>query len=99
MVMTCLPATAETGMMQDRTGTPPRWTVQAPHCAMPHPNLVPFRSSMSRSTQSRGISGGASTVADLPLIVNEMVIVGASGRRYACLLYTSDAADDLLCVD
>src|SRR5450756_3251760 len=26
-------------------------------------------------------------------------IVVAAQRRYACLLYTSDAADDLLCVD
>ena len=24
---------------------------------------------------------------------------GAAGRAYGCLLYTSDAADDLLCVD
>jgi len=29
--------TAETGVIQERTGWPPRWTVQAPHWPMPQP--------------------------------------------------------------
>jgi len=30
----CLGPTAETGVIQERTGWPPRWTVQAPHWPM-----------------------------------------------------------------
>ena len=43
-------------------------TVQAPHCAMPQPNLVPVMPSTSRSTQSSGMSPGASKVRFSPLI-------------------------------
>ena len=39
------------------TGWPLIWTVQAPHCAMPQPNLVPVIPSVSRRTHSRGICG------------------------------------------
>ena len=31
--------------------------VQAPHSAIPQPNLVPVMPSRSRSTQSRGVPG------------------------------------------
>ena len=54
--------TAEIGITQERTGAPPRCTVQAPHSAAPQLNLVPFRLSASRSTQSSGVSLSTSTV-------------------------------------
>ena len=41
MVVICLRATVLTGVAQERVGRPSRWTVQAPHAAMPQPNLVP----------------------------------------------------------
>ncbi len=52
MVVICLPATADTRVMQERTGAPSIKTVQAPHWPSPHPYLVPVSSSSSRSTQS-----------------------------------------------
>jgi hypothetical protein len=55
--------------MHERVATPPMCTVQAPHCAMPHPNFDPFRSSTSRSTHSSDMSAGTSTVAAFPLTV------------------------------
>jgi len=70
MVVTAWLPTLDTGVTQDRTGLPPRWTVHAPHWATPQPNLEPFRSRTSRKTQSRGMSAGTSTVAALPLTVN-----------------------------
>src|ERR1700689_3883695 len=57
----------------DRTATPSRCTVQAPHCAMPQPNLVPVIPSRSRSTHSNGTSGGASTVFDSPFIFRVII--------------------------
>src|ERR1035438_3166676 len=58
MVVIFLPATAEMGVTQDRTGWPSMWTVQAPHNDMPHPNLVPVMPSVSRKTQSSGMAEG-----------------------------------------
>src|SRR3989440_6991309 len=60
------------GSTQVRVATPSRWTVQAPHCAMPQPNLVPVSPSVSRSTQRSGVSGVTSTVSRLPLTVREI---------------------------
>mgnify|MGYP006189260605 CR=1 FL=1 len=62
--------------MQARTGSPFRCTVQAPHSAMPQPNLVPFMCSSPRSTHSRGVSGSAVTAMALPLMrkVVDMVV-------------------------
>src|SRR5215470_7566537 len=71
IVVTFLPAAADTGVEQERTGWPSRCTVHAPHCAMPQPNLVPVRCSESRSTHRRGVSGATSTSRFLPLIVRE----------------------------
>ena len=50
-----------------------RWTVHAPQNPRPQPNFVPRMSSVSRSTQSSGVSGATSTVRVLPLTdsVNE----------------------------
>src|SRR3954447_12820972 len=66
MVVTFLPDTAETGKTQERWGSPLICTVQAPHAAMPHPYFVPVRFSVSRSTQSSGVSGLTSTVREWP---------------------------------
>src|SRR5271167_1749560 len=72
MVVTAAEPTAEMGVIQDRVGTPFRCTVQAPQKLLPQPNLVPFKSSTSRSTQSKGICGSAERLCALPLtwIVN-----------------------------
>src|SRR5690242_18189740 len=70
MVVTFLPATAETGVTHERMGEPSMCTVQAPQSVMPHPNLVPVRPSVSRSTQRSGMAAGASTDCGLPLRVN-----------------------------
>src|SRR5438876_10163468 len=78
IVVTRFPATAATGSTQVRVATPSRWTVQAPHCAMPQPNLVPVRPRLSRSTQGRGVSGVTFTVSRLPLTVKLMG--GMKGR-------------------
>ena len=70
MVVTLLPATLEIGVTQDRVGCPLICTVQAPHSAMPQPNLVPVMPSVSRRTQSSGMAGTTSTVCGLPFRVN-----------------------------
>jgi hypothetical protein len=69
IVVTRPAPTAETGVWQERTGSPPTWTVHDPQIPCPQPYLVPVRFSRSRSTQSRGMSSGASTACVLPLTV------------------------------
>ena len=73
VVIEC-PAAALTGITQDRLGMPSRCTVHAPQRAAPQPNLVPFMPRRSRKTHSKGMSGGASTLWDLPLIFNVIMI-------------------------
>ena len=59
------------GVAQDRTASLLTSTVQAPHRAWPHPNLVPVRPRSSRRTQSSiRVSSTVSRVA-LPLSVND----------------------------
>src|SRR5215475_8499046 len=60
--------------MQERVASPLICTVQAPQSAMPQPNFVPVRFSVSRRTQSSGICGSTSTVCDLPLRVKVTAI-------------------------
>ena len=81
MVTIFLPAAADTGIAQERTGSPSTCTVQAPHAAMPQPYLVPGRSSSSRKTQSSGISGSTSTIWVRPFTVN--LSIGISFKRLA----------------
>ena len=69
MVVIFRSPTAETGSTQERTASPSRWTVQAPHCAIPHPNFVPVSPRTSRKTQRRGMSPGASTSRGVPFTV------------------------------
>src|SRR5262247_1313391 len=75
MVVTCLPSAALTGMTQERIATPSRCTVQAPHCAIPHPYLVPVRPTCSRITHSRGVLGLTLTSTDLPLTVKRAIAI------------------------
>jgi hypothetical protein len=67
-----LPAMAETGVTQDRVGSPSTWTVQAPHCEIPQPYFVPVNCSVSRKTQSSGVSGLTSTVRGFPFTWKEI---------------------------
>src|SRR3989441_5976761 len=81
IVVTRFPAAAATGITHDRTAVPSRCTVQAPHCAMPHPNFVPVRPRLSRSTHRSGVSGATSTDWRLPLTVKTIGGMTHSGRR------------------
>jgi hypothetical protein len=74
MVEIFLPITAAKGVTQERTASPSTSTVQAPHCAMPHPNLVPVRFSCSLKTQSKGVSGLISNVSLTPFTVTEIML-------------------------
>src|SRR3954470_17207189 len=75
MVVTLRPATLDNGVMQARVGAPSTCTVQAPHSALPQPNLVPVMPSTSRNTQSSGVSSSTSTLCCLPLILTLKAIV------------------------
>src|SRR2546429_1069223 len=79
MVVMLFPVTAATGVTQERTGRPSSCTVQAPHSAMPQPNLVPVRPITSRSTQSTGMSGGTSTVCCVPFTFRVITAVRPAG--------------------
>src|ERR1700730_2919714 len=65
--------TAFTRVTHERIGCPSRCTVHAPHNAMPQPNLVPVRPSVSRSTHSNGMSGSTSTSVSLPLTLSLII--------------------------
>src|SRR5687767_1795119 len=71
MVVTCRVPTVETLVRQARVAVPFNRTVQAPHWPTPQPNLVPFILSTSRSTHSRGMSAGTSTVCVRPFTLSE----------------------------
>src|SRR5258708_36290026 len=94
MVVICLPATALTGIEQERIATPSTCTVQAPHWAMPQPYLVPVMPIVSRNTQSSGVASSTSALWDWPLMDSEIIlnppipslstrriILGAGGAR------------------
>jgi hypothetical protein len=69
MVTIFLPATAETGVTQERVGWPSTCTVHAPQAAIPQPNFVPVSPMTSRSAHNKGMSAGTSREWDLPLTV------------------------------
>src|SRR5882757_6782955 len=73
MVVTDLPPIALTGNTHERTAWPSRCTVHAPHCATPHPNLVPVRPTISRNTHNSGMSAGTSTDRRSPLTFNTYI--------------------------
>src|SRR5882672_6736067 len=74
MVVTSRPCTASIGVTHERTASPFRCTVQAPHNALPQPNFVPTSFNSPRSTQSSGVSGSAFTVR-LLLLIESVVMV------------------------
>src|SRR5262245_29023089 len=76
MVVTFLPPMVDTCVWQDLTALPSIWTVQAPHRPEPHPYFVPVSFRCSRTTQSSAVSGSASTLTALPLIVNATAVMG-----------------------
>ncbi len=78
MVVTFLPATFDTAIWHERIALPSIWTVQAPHRPEPQPNFVPVSFRCSRTTQSNGVSGSASTVAALPFTVIAIAVIRPS---------------------
>ena len=82
MVVTALVPIEEIGVMHERVGWPSSSTVQAPHWATPQPYLVPFRSIASRSTQSKGMRSGTSTVRRSPLTRTVYFIFELSANRF-----------------
>ena len=81
MVVTFFPATLDTAVMHERVASPLMCTVHAPHSAMPQPNFVPVMFSVSRSTQSSGMSGLTSTEVALPFKV-KLIAMGTSLCRW-----------------
>src|SRR5882762_9494866 len=81
MVVIGLVPTAETGSTHERTASPPRCTVHAPHCAMPHPNFVPVIPRLSRRTHRSGVFAAASTVRRRPFTRRVYEGIGQSLRR------------------
>src|SRR3954463_16698621 len=87
MVVTLVPTAPLTGNEQERVATPSTCTVQAPHCAMPHPYLVPVSPTFSRIAQRSGVSSSTSTLIDLPLIVRFAIaypLLAQSIHRESC---------------
>src|SRR5436190_911915 len=102
MVVTFLPSTLEIGVEHERTATPSTCTVQAPHSAMPQPYLVPVKPMVSRSTQSRGVSGDTSTsrgsrlrrkrVVAMRKFLRSGVVLDSSGRMEVSTGYSGVAS-------
>src|SRR5882672_3377107 len=79
-----LPATCETGVEHDRLASPSTCTVHAPHSPAPQPNFVPVSSSVSRRTQSKGVSGETLTFFSLPFTrsaMSAMFVLGWLGNQ------------------
>src|SRR6195952_4876726 len=89
IVVTARGPISPTGSWHDLVATPSIWTVHAPHCAMPHPNLVPVRPSTSRNTHNRGVSGCTSALSSRPLtLISIMALPETSTSLAVCgLLY------------
>ena len=73
IVVTLRPAAACTGVTQALVGLPSKCTVQAPHCAIPQPNLVPVNLSSSRNTHRSGVSGALALLAGIPFSTNSVM--------------------------
>src|ERR1700674_823797 len=83
IVVTWRLATAETGAEQERNVCPSTWTVHAPHCAIPHPYLVPVRPSASRMTHNSGVSGSPLKSRRVPLMLSVIDILSSYARKDA----------------
>jgi hypothetical protein len=66
---------ALTGIEHERTTSPFRCTEHAPHCATPHPYLVPVRPTCSRMTHSSGVPASTCTSWVLPLMLSFAMFV------------------------
>src|ERR1700682_2034614 len=75
IVVTWRLATAETGAEHERNVCPSTWTVQAPHCAIPHPYFVPVRPRSSRITHSSGGSGSAPNSRRVPFMLRVIAML------------------------
>src|SRR3954466_2283885 len=62
--------TLPTGIEQERCTSPLMCTEHAPHCATPQPYFVPVSPTISRITQSSGVSASACTSRTLPLMLS-----------------------------
>src|SRR5262245_7055585 len=86
MVVTALPCTAESGITQERTGSPSRCTVQAPHCASPQPKWGLLSLRLLRRAYKSGMFGSALTDTGLPSTTNLTVaMVAPRGAMRAVL--------------
>src|ERR1700676_4501055 len=74
MVVTRFVPTETAGIKHERTATPSRCTVQAPHSPMPQPYLVPVSPKASRSTHKSGVSGSISNSTDFALTDNDRCV-------------------------
>src|SRR5579872_4261723 len=74
MVVTDLPATAESGVTHEKARSPSMCTMQAPQSPIPHPNLVPVNPNCSRRHHSSRELPSRSADTGLPLRVK--VITG-----------------------
>ena len=72
------PATAAIRVVHDRIASPSTCTVQAPQSACPQPNFVPVNPSVSRSTQSNGVSAPTSTECCFPFTVIAMASIACA---------------------
>src|SRR5262245_48214954 len=91
-----------TGTEHERRSSPFTCTEHEPHCATPHPNLVPVSPACSRSAQSSGVSSSTFRSRTAPLMfslaidlppVQETFAILPSGRRHALHLAPQHLAD------
>jgi hypothetical protein len=80
MVVTLREPIVPTGVWQDRTASPSRCTVHAPHMPMPQPYFVPVKPSVLRNIQRRGMSGGTDTSCTLLLTVSRKEFMASANR-------------------
>src|SRR5262245_65385227 len=99
MVVTDMPATIDTGVMQERMGVPSTCTVQAPQAAAPQPNLVPVSLRCSRSTQSSGVSPPTPTSLRWPLTVKATMRASLGHLPRVCRRYAGALLLDCARVD
>src|SRR5438034_11233491 len=62
--------TALSGIEHERRISPLMCTEHAPHCATPHPYLVPVSPTCSRMTHKSGVSASTTTSWTLPLMLS-----------------------------
>src|SRR5262245_2302299 len=80
-------------MEHERATSPLMCTVQAPHCATPHPYLVPVRPICSRMTHKSGVSASACTSRTFPftfnLAIDRVLSVGTAWSSISSAWYNA----------